>query len=579
MFSLQKIKHKNPTHPQLSRVLCVCFLGVLCLSCSLKNPKATHPQLLQVEENLWKWQYKIGAILLSEIDTSKLCDIDKNIWELYYTNIRLTKQENTHVDTSFYRLIPYFEHKKLYHYAAYAYLLKGKVLNWNNQEAEAMDCFKRAETYWLNIPQSAYPLSEVYYRMVLCYKADGLIQASDLYAQKVIEYAQEVNAYHLISESYKLMANTQTRTRNFDSIPTQDVINLYDSALHYLSLVPTKSKGNYHGICLNKALYTHDTAQIVLHSKYLVDTLHFLLPASCLTIYYLNRNNIDSAAYYLEIFKQDTLNKYNTRRELDLRDYLTGRYYQTLGNTDTSTIIFKQLYDDLFDAVDANEKTRTYTVSRKYDVEKERSERLQAELEKKSLMIVLIIIGASLVTLVLFFLVYGEKNKRKQDQLAAQNTLLRKEIEIKRESLRKGLLQRIELSKQVEIKRMNQAEQDENAIDMPAWVRTFLSSQLLTSNKNTQVLQEEFNTVYHNMLTMLQADYPNITRADITMCVLITLQIPISDVCILMHLPKQTVWNRRNRIKEHIGLGSNDDLERWLNNYAIQVALRSKSST
>ncbi len=585
IYNIQYTQKQNPTWLKPSKYILLFLWLLLAMSCTTNNQPTTHPQLLQVEEKLYERQYKLGMLLLEDIDTAPLTEMEKYIYRLYQEAIQLKNERTTVLADSSDMIIPYFEKHKLYRYAGHAFLLKGTYLTWNNQEEEAMQCFKEAEDYLLNSPNiSDCLLTELYYRMALCYKADGLLQQGDLYSKKTIEYGKRAKDYLLVSESYKNIGNTHIRIKNFDSIPTQDVINLYDSALYYYYLTPNPKIGNYHIISYNKALFMDDTTTLVYHGKYLIDSLKFVLPAGAVAKYYLNNNILDSALYYIQQLEKDTLKThYNKRSSNNTYEELMAFYLQSLGRTQESSKRFQALYEKYYEIADMQEQSRTYVISQKYDVAKERSERLELEVETRGLTILLIVIGASLIIIILFFVVYRTKSKLRNERLKAQNNLqnqqieaLQTEIATKRASLRKILLQRIELTRQVEIEKMGKSTEIDETM-MPDWAKAFVASQLLTTKDNAQALQKEFNEMYANMLDVLHTDYPRLTQTDMLMCILIMLRLPIADICILLNATKQTVWNRRNLIKERLGLDSNDDLEQWLNNYAIQVALRSKA--
>ena len=65
---------------------------------------------------------------------------------------------------------------------------------------------------------------------------------------------------------------------------------------------------------------------------------------------------------------------------------------------------------------------------------------------------------------------------------------------------------------------------------------------------------------------------------DIKVISLIILGIDNADICLLLGLAKNTVWNRRNRIKQTIGLDGDTNLDWWLiNEYSTkQTELNDK---
>ena len=42
------------------------------------------------------------------------------------------------------------------------------------------------------------------------------------------------------------------------------------------------------------------------------------------------------------------------------------------------------------------------------------------------------------------------------------------------------------------------------------------------------------------------------------------LKLSIQDICILLDISNRTLYNHRNRIKQHLGLAENEDLDEWI---------------
>ncbi len=559
-----------------------CFFGkylllllgcVMCIGCTKKNQMTSNPELLQVEEKYSEEQYRNSYLLFNEIDTTNFNQLDKMVWYLYEDLFHLKKY---HTLTSTHNiLIPYFVMQQQYRYAGQTCLIEGIYLTWSHKEEEAMNCFKQAESYFAkdsNTP--SYLLCELYYRMALCYKATGLYQQSDLCNQKTIMYGKEACFYSLVSSAYKMLGNTQINLKSLDTIPQQEVINLYDSAIYYHNLVPHKYIGNYHNICYNKALYLSDSANILYHGKYLVDSCDFLVPASSIASYYLRRNKLDSAWIYIQKLATDTLTtNYNKRRSNDAYESLMAFYLQESGKTLESSKRFQALAHKYYERADMTERDRTYMISRQYDVEKAQREVLELKVEKQHLWIVVLMSIGVICLIALIFLIYRERWRRKIIIQEQQINALNEELEIKRTNLKQKLMQRIDFARQMNIQQMK----DNNSMnEIPTWVKKFIDTQLLFDGRKGKILCQEFNSVYYNMLDVLKAEYPDISQSELMICVLIILQLSITDICVLLDMPRRTVWNKRNLIKEHIGLGLDDDLDQWLHNYAIQVALRSK---
>ena len=56
----------------------------------------------------------------------------------------------------------------------------------------------------------------------------------------------------------------------------------------------------------------------------------------------------------------------------------------------------------------------------------------------------------------------------------------------------------------------------------------------------------------------------NLTSSDLIVISLMCLEIDITDCCSLLDMEINTMYVRRKRIKKHIGLSKEDDLEGWV---------------
>ena len=74
----------------------------------------------------------------------------------------------------------------------------------------------------------------------------------------------------------------------------------------------------------------------------------------------------------------------------------------------------------------------------------------------------------------------------------------------------------------------------------------------------------EFNGCYGDLLNRLQKEYPRLTNTDIQVLALYILGLDNSDICLLLGLTQRTIWSRRMRIKNRVGLGEKESLNKWI---------------
>ena len=87
---------------------------------------------------------------------------------------------------------------------------------------------------------------------------------------------------------------------------------------------------------------------------------------------------------------------------------------------------------------------------------------------------------------------------------------------------------------------------------------------IFQSEAQWTAFKTEFNQAYAGLLDRLKMEHPALTAVDQQVIALILLDMDISDICLLLNQTKRTVWSRRQRIKEHLGLTDEEKLDEWL---------------
>ncbi len=555
------------------KVVCMCILcAILMINCT-KNDGALNPQLSMAEEYFWMDNYIAGDSVLYAIDTAILSLNDKYVWQMLHEHFVTYKQRSLAVDSALQQLVTYFEKKKIYHYAAYGYYLQGWRDVVRNHETEAMLYYKKAEDYALYNPQkNTQLLANLYYKMAQCSKIEGALEQSVDFCNQAIYYAHQVQNFHIISSSYKSIANTNSVRYKSENITLQDVANQYDSAIYYYNLTSNKKLGNCYIIQYNKASIQKDSMAMFYYSKQLVDSFNFLPSAVPLIEYYVLRQNVDSARYYLDVFAPDTMtNRRNTRWSKDCYDFFEASCLLLEGDGVAAAEMFRKQYQELKSSLAETENTRTYAVSRKYDVEKEKREKLELELEKKGLTVSLVIAGACIIVCILILLVYREYTRRKQERMQKNQEILEQDLTLKRDAMRQNFFTRVELTRDLYLSKMRKETTAEEQKRWPAWLVRLVNEQTFAEPQKVEQLFEEFNVLYYNMLVDLSKQYPALTQADLLMIVFIVLRLPVNDICVLLNTSKPVIWNRKTRIRNHMNLPEETTIDDYLLAYADQL--------
>jgi len=78
---------------------------------------------------------------------------------------------------------------------------------------------------------------------------------------------------------------------------------------------------------------------------------------------------------------------------------------------------------------------------------------------------------------------------------------------------------------------------------------------------------DEVNIIFNSQLETLSDKFTSITSSDKIVMALILLQLDITDSCTILGLNKNTMYRRRNTIKERLELDKSINLENWLFDY------------
>ena len=199
-----------------------------------------------------------------------------------------------------------------------------------------------------------------------------------------------------------------------------------------------------------------------------------------------------------------------------------------------------------------------------YDNEVEHAQNLQLQLDKQRLhfIIAAILIGILIGVVLLVIFVTRQRAKHLIEKTLTEQQInnLQQELRIRRESLKRIMNQRIELSKSMQEALLSRKKEE----PIPQWAKEFVEMNIFASEDQWQKFLQEFEGGYGDILQRLQRDYPRLTSTDIQVIALYVLGMDSSDICLLLGLTQRTIWSRRMRIKSRIGLGEKESLDKWI---------------
>ncbi len=574
----------------------ITTLIILLSACSNEQPAPQTPEIRVAEGLIWRNPDSCRQILAS-IDYYSLPFSEQMYWQLLHEHANQKGRLLTSPDSIMPMVIDYFAATNNYRYLGEAYYVQGLQYNFLLRHREAVLSLKYAETY-IPYQDTLQPyIGMIYYKLGKVCESEQLYTIAEEYYLKSVPYFIKCNSHHYLAYCYNDISRTHPRLNVSDTITS---FKYYQKALYEAQL--THNLPLYYDIMYQYELnrITPDSSRLHELGLYMVDSLGQNRQAAIVSEYYLNHGNIRGGEEYLSRFASDTL--YSDWAKIQYR-YLQSLLYQKTGRTLLAYNMLQQVYHELWTQLQEDADARVYAISRHYDLEREQNRSLQLQIEKQRLHITIAGVVALLLICILaawLIIVHQRTEKRitqqknEQERLKAQAERLltekkyieaekqradaekqrievenkhqeaqsrimqlNAELHTRREALKQNLQLRIDLTK-----RLHQLPEKDLQHLSKAFTDS-LASVKFSNHDTWQQFLHEYNDLYANMLDNIQRDYPRLTEKDLQYIALATLDLSINDICYLLGTTERTIWNRRQRIKGHVG-NADMDVDDWI---------------
>ena len=139
---------------------------------------------------------------------------------------------------------------------------------------------------------------------------------------------------------------------------------------------------------------------------------------------------------------------------------------------------------------------------------------MQLELEKQHLYFSLAaIIALVLIAIIAAIIIWQKRHTRallEKAQTRQKMALMREELELRRETLKRVIEQRVSMNKSLQEAILHQQKDAE----LPPWADEFIQLSTFTSPSQWNEFVEEFNACYEHVLSHLQEQYPGLKTVD-----------------------------------------------------------------
>ena len=528
------------------------FLGVLFLalvSCSDRPLDVSDQGLRLAVDSLWS-NPQLSQTVLDTMQTERLSEADRHIYTITRAHAKLKLEHSLPEEELLNAAAAYCLTKKLTRYAGAVFYIQGAYFNFVGKDATAMKLLKQAERIFEGEEVPDILRGMMYYKMGRISETEQLYEVARRYYEQAVPYLDRAGLPLYAACGWRELARTST-----DSVAQREA---FEKSLQLSEGLDTLTQLDIRYAALSKL--EPQSKELIEISRYLCDSAGQKRFAYDMVRYYLRENALESAKKYLDVLAADTA---ALNWSKDKYAFLLSRYQRARGQNAQAYETLLSLYNKQSGEIEASGMTRTFTIAEQFDNQSEREKNLQLQVEKQHLYMVLfgilLLILAGLVVLVVIL-----SRRRAQRLLATAETQmqierLHAEVEIRRASMGRLLAQRIQLSKSMQ-ESMKRHKEDK----VPAWVQEFVETNLIMTDEQWASFRDEFNANYGNFLTRLKAEHPALTASDLQVIALTVLGVDISDICRLLNLTKRTVWGRRLRIKDHLGLTTENQLDEWL---------------
>lgn len=533
----------------------VVFLACALGSCTTGTHYTNNATILQAEALLNSSPDSAWQLLETIPKPNKLPERDYAAWCLMHEHARYKCDDTITSDSLIQIATNYYDQTDDDTHAGLAWYVCGVILMDLKNEQASILCLKKAEMRLKNTSEIR-TLGLVYYSIgILLQKDRSLSSAMDAYKKSLHCFEKSDTIGVDLHYVYAAMGTLLSSGMQNDTL-----CDYFHKAQYYaLQSGDTTSYDMNRAIECMSMLKNRSPKEVICDIRPAYNHFYFDTWAYCLGQAYNDLHQYDSVKPYLSSLKNhgDSLPYF----------YLKSQYERNLGQA-------KQALDDLFQAYALREKdterqaqAQAYRINKRYDLEREQERAMALTIDKQRLYLWVsaLTIGVILLVVLALWLVLRSHQERarhalKQLKTEAEMERLQTEVRAKRSYLRELLIQKLEVTQELQVAKIQKRYTVTNE---PDWVRQLLSANTFTTPTQWKVFITQFNTLYNNALDVLPKRYPLLTDGDLVAIGLFSLEFNITQTCILLNRAKQSIYSRRVLIKHHLGVPLDTDLEAW----------------
>ena len=529
----------------MKQFIILLSIFAICVACS-KRATIESDELQEAIAQVWL-DADQAQELLDKVDANTLNEYEQQRYRLTRAHLMLKRELRLPIESNLDAMAKYFANCEDEASASEAYYIQGAYLNYIGENTRAMQYLKKAESY----RAESIIRGMTYYKMGRISESEQLYEIALENYQKALPYLKEAGLPLYLASVYReLGRNTHDESRNQYFEKALVAARLMGDTILQMDIRYAQLSANQ-----DNSLELASICQYMCHKagqkRYAYD----------LVKYYIRTNKADSARIYLNILAADTTAQIWSEQQYILWH---SQYLHLKGKYEDAYESLYALYDTYYREAEEKGRASAFVAAQHYDNEIEKAKNLQLQLDRQRLYIILGSVLVSVLCLVILAILFishqrakhlVEKTKNEEEIANLQN-----ELRIRRETLKRIINQRIELSKNLQEAILSRKKEE----SIPQWAKDYIDQNIFSTEQQWHGFLKEFEGAYGNILTRLQSTYPRLTSTDLQVIALYILGIDNSDICLLMGATQRTIWSRRMRIKSRIGLGEKESLDKWL---------------
>ena len=526
--------------------------------------------ILKAESVLFNYPDSAYKLLSSIKNPEKLSKADYAAWCLHFTHAQYKLYLDIKSDSLIINAVNYYDNSNLESYSSTAYYLWGCISELNEQIKTAMYAYKKADdliSRELLLKSNLIRIKGlINYRISNLLLLDEYYSESETYINIAIKLLNTVDDYKYLAYCHRIKAEILYRLEKPIHIILNEAeicqrialkdssIDLYNNILTFKGKILISHNINESKKTLLKSYTSSDNTQQELFSL--------------LTYVYAKLNNSDSARYYHRFL---SINKNDFNRIL-LSELSKSYIYLNENKKDSAFKSFEKAYNLREKIYKENIKEQLVRIDKQYDLSKKEAEKAKLEIQNQKNVILIAFLSITILAVLLILLFITNYNKKRQAELIIEKKQLEFEVKTKQ----------VENDKKLKILHSNLKNKIDNTLQFKKLQTNFskaerkeefiadITRQSVLTNVEWQFYIYEANELFEGNILKLREQYPQLTDADMNVIALICLGIDIGNSIVLLDYSNiNTMYIRRTRIKNHLGLDKDTDLERWLKEYVV----------